>query len=130
MDATHDTNHLKWYLSTFMVRDEHKSWIPAAFFLYDRQDARIISESLLHIKGWTSLYCQRRWQPRYFLTDDSAAEQAAVQRAFPGLIAGEMEVDHLLCVVHSERTLRRRFGKYSTYTQVPVRNVTMEKCPY
>ena len=39
------------------------------------------------------------------LTDDSAVEQCAVRKAFPGLSAGEQEVTHLLCRVHSQRTL-------------------------
>jgi len=31
-----------------------------------------------------------------------------VRKAFPGLIAGEQEVTHIiLCTVHSERTMRR-----------------------
>jgi hypothetical protein len=44
------------------------------------------------------------------LTDDSAGEQSAVQKAFPGLIAGEQEVTHLLCTVHSERALKRNLA--------------------
>ena len=40
------------------------------------------------------------------LTDDSAGEQCAVRKAFPGLSAGETEVKHLLCRVHSQRTIR------------------------
>lgn len=51
-----------------------------------------------------------KWQPRYVLTDDSAIEQSAVRKAFPGLSAGEQEVSHLLCTVHSHRTLQRRFA--------------------
>ena len=46
------------------------------------------------------------------LMDDSAAEQAAVRKAFPGLIAGETEVTHLLCHVHSIQALERRLKKY------------------
>ena len=51
-----------------------------------------------------------KWQPRYVLTDDSAIEQRAVRLAFPGLSIGEQEVTHLLCSVHSNRTLLRRLG--------------------
>ena len=39
------------------------------------------------------------------LTDDSAGEQCAVQKAFQGLVAGEQEVTHLLCKVHSRRAM-------------------------
>ena len=49
--------------------------------------------------------------PRFFLTDDSAAEFLAVQKAFPGLVEGEPEVTHLLCRVHSMRTLERNLKK-------------------
>lgn len=45
------------------------------------------------------------------LTDDSAAEQRAVKMAFPGLVAGEGEVSHLLCMWHSEQTLKRTMSR-------------------
>jgi len=41
------------------------------------------------------------------LTDDSAAEQAAVKKAFLKLKAEEQKVNHLLCRVHSNCTLQR-----------------------
>ena len=41
------------------------------------------------------------------MTNDSAGEQSAVRKAFPGLIAGEQEVTHLLCTVHSEQTMQQ-----------------------
>ncbi|RPB21160.1 hypothetical protein L211DRAFT_450441 [Terfezia boudieri ATCC MYA-4762] len=44
------------------------------------------------------------------MTDDSAIEQRAIRLAFPGLNGGEQEVAHLLCSVHSNRTLLRRLG--------------------
>ena len=44
------------------------------------------------------------------MTDDSAIEQRAVRLAFPGLSAGEQEVDHLLCSVHLNQTLLRRLS--------------------
>jgi hypothetical protein len=103
MDATHNMNHLKWYLTTLMVCTEHGSWLPAAHFLHEFQDSDILAAGLCQIKRW----CGNRWLLRYILTDDSAGEQSAVQKAFPGLIAGEQEVTHLLCTVHSERTLQR-----------------------
>src|SRR5436190_10654921 len=103
MDATHSMNHLKWYLTTLMVRTEHGSWIPAAHFLHEFQDSDSLAAGLRQIKRW----CANRWLLRYILTDDSAGEQSAVQKTFPGLIAGEQEVTHLLCTVHSERTMRR-----------------------
>ena len=104
MDATHDTNHLKWLLYTVMVRDSSGSWLPLAHFLTEKGDGDIIVLALRKIKGWSG------WIPRYFITDDSAAEQRAVRLVFPGHIIGEIEVDHLLCRVHYERTINRRLA--------------------
>lgn len=44
------------------------------------------------------------------LTDDSAGEQCAVRKAFRGLIDGKMEVTHLLCKVHTLRTMRTKLS--------------------
>jgi hypothetical protein len=44
------------------------------------------------------------------LTDDSVGEQSAIRKAFPSLIAGEFEPSHLLCRIHCERTLGRKFA--------------------
>ena len=53
------------------------------------------------------------------LTDDSAGEQCAVRKAFRGLEAGEQEVSHFLCRVHSQRTLLKAFpGKDETNVSV------------
>lgn len=51
------------------------------------------------------------------LTDDSAGEQSAIKKAFGGLLTGEMEVDHLLCKVHSRRTIDRKL-KGPQYQQI------------
>ena len=106
MDATHNMNYLKWYLTTLMICTEHGSWLPTAHFLHEFQDSDILAAGLREIKKW----CGNRWLLRYILTDDSAGEQSAIQKAFPGLIAGEQEVTHLLCTVHSERALQRNMG--------------------
>ena len=45
------------------------------------------------------------------LTDDSRAEQRAVELAFRGWNTGEREVTRLLCVFHSQQTLKRRLGR-------------------
>lgn len=44
------------------------------------------------------------------LTDDSPAEQRAVELAFGGLDIGQREITHLLCVFHSQQTLKRKLG--------------------
>ena len=103
MNSTHNTNQLKWKLFTLMIRDECGSWIPGAHMLSSNEDGDIIGEFLRQIKRWS-----RAWRLRYIITDDSAAEQRGVSLAFRGLIDGEMEVTHLLCRTHSERTLNRK----------------------
>jgi hypothetical protein len=88
MDSTHNSNKLKWYLTTLMVRDEHHSWIPAVYFLHNKQDSEVLAASLRQIKQW----CRQKWQLRYIITDDSAGEQTAIKKAFRGLGEGEQEV--------------------------------------
>lgn len=48
--------------------------------------------------------------PPYVVTDDSAAEQRGVRKAFWGLIDNDTEIDHWLCQKHSERSLKRALG--------------------
>ena len=110
MDATHDMNGLRWYLFTVMVRHECNKYHPCAHMLCDGQDSLIVSQFLTTVKRWC------RWIPRYFLTDDSAAKLLAVKRAFPGLIKGEPEATHLLCRVHSKRTLERNLKQKDKIT--------------
>ncbi len=108
MDATHNTNTLKWKLFTIMARSEHGRWIPCAHMLSATEDGNIMSEFLRKVKQW----CGGRgaWRLRYMITDDSAAEQKAVRLAFRGLEEGEQQVDHFLCRKHSERTLKEKLG--------------------
>ena len=86
-----------------MVRNEQANWCPAAHILASSESSEILAVGLRRIKQM----CHYSWNLRYILTDDSAAEQKAVKLAFHGLIDGENEVSHLLCRVHSERTLDR-----------------------
>ena len=44
------------------------------------------------------------------LTDDSAGEQCAVRKAFPSLQIAETEGTHLLCRVHSCRTIDKNLA--------------------
>jgi hypothetical protein len=44
-------NHLKWYLTTLMVRTEYASWIPAAHFFHQFQDSDIIAAGLRKSKN-------------------------------------------------------------------------------
>lgn len=65
--------------------------------------------ALQRIKFWTS----GQWKMVYALTDDSAVKQRAVKNAFPTAVDSDIKnhlKKHFLCTVHSERTLKRRFG--------------------
>lgn len=74
--------------------------------LCDSEDGDIIATFLRCKKKWS-----RAWRARYAITDDSAAERRAIRLAFPGLQAGEQEVDHFLCRTHSERTLNLHLAR-------------------
>jgi hypothetical protein len=102
-DSTHKTNTWGHNMFSFLVRNEEGLWIPGAHCVVERENSEILAYALQTFKRWCG------WQPRYVLTDDSAVEQRAVRHAFPGLQAGEQEVGHLLCTVHTMRTLNKRF---------------------
>ena len=70
MDATHDTNKLKWLLYTVMVRNQYGSFVPAAHLLTQKEDSDIVAVGLREIRE----YCQDRWTPKWVLTDDSAGK--------------------------------------------------------
>ncbi|RPA83468.1 hypothetical protein BJ508DRAFT_304679 [Ascobolus immersus RN42] len=105
MDSTHDTNVHGFNLFTFMIRDSYGTWIPGAHVLLESESGELIAKSISVIRGWTG----DQWQPRYFLTDDSAAEQLGVKLAFQN---SGLQVDHLLCVFHSMQTLIRRLSSH------------------
>jgi hypothetical protein len=108
MDSTHCSNKLGWPLYTVMVRDEQGHQRPVAHFLARRQDGDIVASALKELRRWTGGV--EGWRCRWFLTDDSAAEQKAVREAFPP-VPGEQETGHLLCQFHMGQTLTRRFRK-------------------
>ncbi|KAI9796654.1 MAG: hypothetical protein M1835_003450, partial [Candelina submexicana] len=108
MDSTHDTNWLGWYLYTTLVRDEHGSWRPVAHIFTEKEDGDVLAAALQVLKQWCG--GSGGWNLRYILTDDSASEQRAFSLAFPGLEAGETAVTHLLCLFHSEQTLKRNLS--------------------
>ena len=108
MDSTHDTNWLGWYLYTMAVRDKTGSWRPCVYLLAETEDGDILAEAFQVIKQWCGGH--GGWRFCYMLTDDSAAEQRAVRLAFQGLEEGATEITHLLCVFHSEQTLKRNLS--------------------
>lgn len=104
-DSTHDVNIHGFNLFTFMVRDKYGAWIPAAHALLESESGELVGKTISTIHSWTG----GKWVPQYFLTDDSAAEQLGVRLAFEGT---GIETEHLLCTVHSMRTLIRRLGSH------------------
>ena len=102
MDATYNTNHLHWKLFTVMIRHEYGNWIPGAHMLSEYEDGDIIVAFLTHLRCWCG--GNGDGQPRYFVTDDSAAEQRAVELAFKDL-TGDTSIEHFLCRTYSEQTL-------------------------
>jgi MULE transposase domain len=101
-DSTHKTNMKEWKLFTFMCRTEVGIQLPAAGALLASENSDIIAGALKEVGGWIQ-DLQKEWAVRYFMTDDSAAEQKAVKLAF-----GEGEVTHLLCRWHCKETLNRQ----------------------
>ncbi|KAN0074029.1 Protein of unknown function (DUF3435) domain containing protein [Elaphomyces granulatus] len=88
----------------FHIRNQYGSFVPAAHILIQKEDSDIVAAALREIRG----YCRDRWTPKWVLTDDSAEEQAAVRKAFKD--APIPLPEHLLCMVHSDRTLRRKMA--------------------
>lgn len=111
MDSTHQTNWLGWFLYTLLVRHECGAWRPCAHILTQNEEGDILAAGLRCLKQWAGgLDGIRGWKLRYMLTDDSPAEQRAVELTFGGLNVGEREVTHLLCIFHSQQTLKRKLG--------------------
>ncbi len=103
MNFTHCINALRWYLYTMMVQNKFKSWISAVHLLFAYENSNILKKALQQLKTW----CMRGWNLCYMLTDDSAAKQTTVKKAFLKLKAEKQKVNHLLCRVHSNCTLQR-----------------------
>ncbi|RUS12482.1 hypothetical protein BC937DRAFT_87775, partial [Endogone sp. FLAS-F59071] len=107
MDSTHKTNKHSWKLYTLMGRNSFGSWLPGGHFFISNEEQHIIASGLQIIKYWA-----KTWQPRYFLIDQSAIEEKAINNTFHGLIAGEQIVDILYCTWHIRQTLQRRLGSF------------------
>ena len=88
MDSTHKTNKHNWKLYTLIMRNTFGSWLPGGHFFVSGEEQHIVSKGLQVLKRWAS-----SWQPRYFLIDQSAIEENAVNDAFPGINAGEQNIN-------------------------------------
>ena len=102
--STHKMNKWKHDLFSFLIRDENGVFIPAAHCVVSRENSETLGRAMEFLKSWC------HWQPRYVLTDGSPFGQLAVEKAFCGLQTGEQEVTHLLCTVHTMRTLQQKFS--------------------
>jgi hypothetical protein len=106
IDSTHKSNKLQWCLYTFMVRDTAITFIPCAHLLPDGEDANILTAAMRTIKKWCN-HGQRessRWVPRWFLTDEPAAEQLAVQMAAQEAVKWAMELAYRIEVRKLEQS--------------------------
>ncbi len=95
MDSTHCTNRYGWKWFTLYARDHCMSWNVGGHFLVSNEDSDIVSSGLKVVRKHAP-----KWKLRYFLTDDSNIKQNAITAAFPRLVAGEKNVDLLLCAVY------------------------------
>ena len=86
MDSTHKTNKHSWKLYALLVRDTFGSLLSGGHFFVSAEEQHIVAKGLQVLKRWA-----RTWEPRYFLTDQSAIEKNAVKHTFLGLEAGEQE---------------------------------------
>ena len=90
-----------------MVRTEVNIYLPCAGALIKSEDGNAIGKAIAVVRSWIQESGQD-WKIRYCLTDDSAAEQRAVQIAFPEDNSVYGRVEHLFCKWHSKQTLDRQ----------------------
>lgn len=107
MDSTHKTNKHGWKLYTVLVRDSFNSWLPGGHFFVSTDEQNIVAKGLRVLKQWANT-----WRPRYFLIDQSAIEENAINHVFPGISAGEQNIGIFYCTWHCRRTLQRNLPSY------------------
>ena len=54
-DSTHKVNKWRHNMFSFLVRDKHGMWIPAAHCVVDREESEVICKALGVLKSWHSL---------------------------------------------------------------------------
>lgn len=105
MDSTFNTNRFDWRLFTLYVRDKYNSWCIGAHFLVSGEEQVVVGRALKIIRRYTP-----KWQPRYFLCDNSSVEDQGIRKAFPGISKGEQNCDVILCTVHVMRAWMRNIS--------------------
>ena len=110
IQTANNMNQLKWRLTTFMMRDEYGSWIPAVFFVRDCEDFELIAMAFDQIKTW----CGDKWPLRYIISDGTMGGQEGANWIFGDEAEKDRrEVTQFFCTVHSERVIRQYFGMFA-----------------
>jgi hypothetical protein len=99
IDSTHKTNRYDCRLFTLYIRNSYGCWDVGAHFFVSNEDSETVAKGLKAIRRFA-----HRWNPRYFLSDQSNIESNAIKMAFPGLKNGEQECEIFFCTVHVMRT--------------------------
>jgi len=107
MDSTYKTSKHGWKLYTLLLRNTFDSWLPGGHFFVSGEEHDIVAKGIQILKHWAST-----WKPRYFLIDQSAIEEKAIKNTFPGIIAGEQNVNIYYCTWHCQQTLERQLSSY------------------
>jgi hypothetical protein len=76
LDATHKVNGHQWKLFNLVFRDSYGVWMPGAHILLSLETGAMIEHGLRALRRLMEPF-KRDWAPRYFIVDDSAAEQDA-----------------------------------------------------
>ena len=87
------------YLVTLMVRDNLRSWVPAAQFWISHEHADLYEIALKTLCEWTN----HNWNPSAFLIDGSSIEACATRRCF-------LRAKILRCTRHSTETIRTKLS--------------------
>ncbi len=111
LDSTHEINASKWKLSAILVQTKYGIWLPGAQFFLEVENSSTVSAGLKAVKEMVAS-CGLKWEPRYFVIDQSKIETKALWIAFPGLLAGEQEISIYYCKIHLIRTLMTKLKKY------------------
>ncbi|CAB4475264.1 unnamed protein product [Rhizophagus irregularis] len=99
IDSTHKTNKYDCCLFTLYIRNSYGCWDVGAHFFVSKEDSETVATGLKAIRRFA-----HRWNPRYFLFDQSNIESNAIKMAFPDLKNSEQECDVFFCTVHVIRT--------------------------
>ena len=78
MDATFDTNHMKFYLFTLMEFDDFRNCVPIAWIITSRQKIYDLIQWLTALRA-KMITIQPEWHPSCFIVNDAIHEQNAIK---------------------------------------------------